>query len=213
MPVWARYRMLLEHATNSTFARATQLANLQTFNSQDEVVLQATIEAATGGVTFELGNFTTINCMFLENLDTTNFILAQFFTLRGTQADTVTFAQAATGDTITDDSAAGTMITNGSRAGSYVRITDAATAANNATFLIRSTTTNVITLVATNTVTADAADVVGLSFEERNEVRLAAAASSEVSMLYVPGRVVPEQDLLLTSGAGTPACRITILGT
>ena len=136
MPTWERVRLVLEHAENSTFARAITFGSLQSFLSQDEVVIKNVVEAATTGITFNLTNFfTTINGMIIENLSTTSGenVDVEFYVPRGSQTDTVTFAQAATGDTITDDSAAGTMVTNGSRAGSYVRITAGATAANTRT--------------------------------------------------------------------------------
>lgn len=216
MPTWARFRGVLEHADNSTFAKAKTYGSLQNFLSQDEHIGPGTIiEAATTGITFELGNFTTINGMMIENLSTTSGedVDVEWYCPRGSQTDTVTFAQAATGDTITDDSSAGTMVTNGSRAGSYVRITAAATAANNATWLIRSSTINVVTLVTESTLTADGADAVVLYFEDRCTQQINAATTGTQSILFIGGPVTPEQDLLLTSASGTPACRITVFGT
>lgn len=214
MPTWERLRLLAESADNATFAKSRTWGSVQTFNSQDEVMRQ-TVEAATGGVTVELGFFTTINAMIIENLSTTagQTVDAEWFVARGSQVDTVTFARAAAGDTITDDSAAGTMVTNGARAGSWVRIINAATAANNDTWLIRSTTTNVVTLALGNTVTADGADALTLFFQDRCTQELGIAATAEQSILVIGGTVVAENDLLLTSAAGAPACRITVFGT
>lgn len=215
MPTWTRLRTVLEHADNSTFARARTYGGLQSFLSQNEHIGPgAVIQAATTGVTFELGNFTTINCLMVENLSTTaaETVDVEWYCPRGSQTDTVTFAQVATGDTITDDSSAGTMVTNGSRAGSYVRITAAVTAANNATWLIRSSTINAVTLVTESTLTADGADAVVLYFEDRCTQQLPAASTSEQAILFIGGPITPEQDLLLTSASGTPACRITVFG-
>ena len=215
MPQWERVRLVLEDSDNSTYAKARTFGSVQSFTSQDEVLVRHRIEASTTGITFDLGNWTTINGIMVENLSTTaaETVDIEFYVPRGSQTDTVTFAQAATGDTITDDSAAGTMVTNGSRAGSYVRITAAATAANNATWLIRSSTTNAVTLVTESTLTADAADAVVLYFEDRCTLQVPAAASNESAILVVGGPVTPEQDLLLTSASGTPACLVTVFGT
>lgn len=203
---YTRNRLTFEGSLASDYSRPFVKEGWEkTYSTLDELPY-IPIEVATTGTTVNLDDFGTVSFLAIYNEDATNFVEAEWYYSRAASfADTVTFAQAATGDTITDDSAGGAYVTNGSRAGSYVRLASCATAGNNGTRLIRSTTTNVITLVAESTMTADAADAVTLEFLDRNTQRIATA-----DFMYFNSRIDPALDLLLTANTAACICRVYI---
>ena len=116
------------------------------------------IEADTGGTTVSLSHFSSVTAVLIKNTDASDTIRAVWYNARGnaSYANLLTFADAATGDTITEDGA-GTNFdatTMDVVKGGYVRITGATDAANNSTFLVSSVATSVVTVAPSETLAA-----------------------------------------------------------
>jgi len=169
------------------------------------------VEADTGGTTVSLANFTSITSIVVKNTHASNTVRAVWHNARGSAsyANLLTFADAATGDTITEDGG-GTNFTNAAVdvvKGGYVRITGATDAANNSTFLVSAASATVITVAPSEALAArdDAATVIVYS-QEKNSQLIAGGG-----ILVIPD-AVPEEGLVLTSSAAAE-CEIFILGT
>tara|TARA_R100000700_G_C3156149_1_gene133365 strand:+ start:87 stop:722 length:636 start_codon:yes stop_codon:yes gene_type:complete len=173
--------------------------------------LHLEIEADTGGTTINLSHFSSITAVIIKNNDASDTVRAVWYNARGSASynNLLTFADAATGDTITEDGA-GTNFTDSTVdvvAGGYVRLTGATDAANNSTFLVSSTTATAITLALSETLTArdDTATVVVYS-QEKNSQKIAAGGFLVVS------DIVPEEGLSLTASSACE-CEVFIVGT
>tara|TARA_R110000737_G_scaffold323207_1_gene335756 strand:+ start:595 stop:1239 length:645 start_codon:yes stop_codon:yes gene_type:complete len=172
------------------------------------------IEADTGGTTISLSHFSSITAVLIKNNSSVadnKTIRAVWHNARGSAsyANLLTFADAATGDTITEDGS-GTDFTAAAVdvvAGGYVRLTGATDAANNSTFLVSSTTATAITLALSETLTAkdDTATVIVYS-QEKNSQKIASGG------FLVLSDVVPEEGLSLTASSACE-CEIFIVGT
>ena len=169
------------------------------------------IEADTGGTTVSLSHFSSVTAVLIKNTDASDTIRAGWYNARGnaSYANLLTFADAATGDTITEDGAGTnfTATTVDVVKGGYVRITGATDAANNSTFLVSSTTANAVTVAPSETLAArDDTATVTIFSQEKNSQKIAAGG------FLVLSDVVPEEGLSLTaSSAGE--CEIFIVGT
>ena len=169
------------------------------------------IEADTGGTSISLAHFSSITAVLIKNNDSADTVRAVWYNARGSAsyANLLTFADAATGDTITEDGS-GTDFTAAAVdvvAGGYVRLTGATDAANNSTFLVSSTTATAITLALSETLAArnDTATVVVYS-QEKNSQKIASGG------FLVLSDVVPEEGLSLTASSACE-CEIFIVGT
>ena len=169
------------------------------------------IEADTGGTTVSLSHFSSVTAVLIKNTDASDTIRAVWYNARGnaSYANLLTFADAATGDTITEDGAGTnfTATTVDVVAGGYVRLTGATDAANNSTFLVSSTTATAVTLALSEALTArdDTATVVVYS-QEKNSQKIAAGG------FLVLSDVVPEEGLSLTASSACE-CEVFIIGT
>lgn len=170
----------------------------------DEVMWQL-VEALTTGTTLSLANYTTMSTVVLQNRDTTNYVEAEWYYSRGSQAATAggwNFADADP-DTITDNDAGGTLVTNGAEVGGYVNVASSENSGeNDGTYLIQALTTDVLTLGTGEALTANAADTTAaLTFVRRNKDRIAP------SSFLVLGPVFPNLNILLTANTATCAVR------
>lgn len=167
------------------------------------------IEAATGGTTVALSDLGSCSLIAIYNEDATNYVGVEWYHLRGSQvASNLNFANSGTDDTVTDDAAGGTFVTNGARAGGYVRFDSAEDAANVGPFLIQTATTNVITLTAADNVTVNADDTAAApQFLNRNNQRILAGEFA------VFGPVFPTMGLLIVANTAAVACRVFYAGT
>jgi len=200
-----------------TYSKSSDYSNARTvFNPGDLAIrpdeyMHMEIEADTGGTTISLSHFSSIDCVAIKNNDSSDTIRAVWHNARGSASynNLLTFADAGTGDTITEDGG-GTDFTASSVdvvAGGYVRLTGATDAANNSTFLVSSTTATAITLALSETLTArdDTATVVVYS-QEKNSQKIAANG------MLVVSDIVPEEGLILTASSACE-CEIFIVGT
>tara|TARA_R110002020_G_scaffold134871_1_gene301181 strand:+ start:715 stop:1350 length:636 start_codon:yes stop_codon:yes gene_type:complete len=169
------------------------------------------IEADTSGTTVNLSHLSSITAVLVKNNDSTDTVRAVWYNARGSAsyANLLTFADAGTGDTITEDGS-GTDFTAASIdvvPGGYVRLTGATDAANNSTFLVSSTTATAITLALSETLTArdDTATVV-VNSQEKNSQKISAGG------FLVLSDIVPEEGLILTASSACE-CEIFIVGT
>lgn len=205
---YVRNRLQLAGSLASDYSRPfTQETWEVTHSTLNETEYQVVEAPASGGaLTKTLSQYGTISFMGLYNEDTTNFLEVTFYSPRGSLTDTVTYAQAATGDTITDDSSGALYTASGAtsyaRAGGYVYVTDAATAGNAGPWAIRSATSNVITIVNESTLTADAADAVTLNFLSWHIVRIAPGE------FWYCGAVFPTTNMTLLADTAAVLCRI-----
>jgi hypothetical protein len=172
------------------------------------------IEADTGGTTVNLSHFSSITAVLIKNNSSAadnKTIRAVWHNARGSASynNLLTFADAGTGDTITEDGS-GTDFTASSVdvvAGGYVRLTGATDAANNSTFLVSSTTATAITLALSETLTArDDTATVTVYSQEKNSQKIAAEG------FLVLSDIVPEEGLTLTASSSCE-CEIFIVGT
>jgi len=169
------------------------------------------IEADTGGTTVSLSHFSSITAVLIKNTDASDTIRAVWYNARGSAsyANLLTFADASTGDTITEDGSGTdfTATTVDVVKGGYVRITGATDAANNSTFLVSSTTATAVTVAPSETLTArDDTATVTIYSQEKNSQKIAAGGFLVVS------DIVPEEGLLLTASSACE-CEIFIVGT
>jgi len=169
------------------------------------------LEVDTGGTTVSLSNFSSITSIVIKNTHSSNTVRAVWHNARGSAsyANFLTFADAATGDTITEDGG-GTDFTNAAVdvvKGGYVRITGATDDANNSTFLVSSTTATAITVAPSETLTArDDGATITIYSQEKNSQLIAGGG------VFVIPNAVPAEGLILTSSAAAE-CEIFILGT
>ena len=167
------------------------------------------IEAATTGTTVTLSDLLSCSLIAIYNEDATNYIEVEWYYLRGSQvASTLNFANAGTDDTVTDDAAGGTFVTNGARVGGYVRFASAENTTNVGPFLIQTADGDVLTLTAADNVTVNADDTAATpQFLNRNLQRVVAGE------LLVFGPVLPTTNLLITANTAAVACRVFYAGT
>lgn len=171
------------------------------------------IEADTNGTTVNLSHLSSITAVLVKNNASlpADTVRAVWYNARGSAsyANLLTFADAVTGDTITEDGS-GTDFTAASIdvvPGGYVRLTGATDAANNSTFLVSSTTATAITLALSETLAArdDTATVV-VNSQEKNSQKISAGG------FLVLSDIVPEEGLILTASSACE-CEIFIVGT
>ena len=201
---------------SGTFAASSTSATSATFNpaslelTPDEYI-KLQVEADTGGTTISLSHLSSITAVLIKNTDSSDTVRAVWYNARGSASynNLLTFADAATGDTITEDGG-GTDFTASSVdvvKGGYVRITGATDAANNSTFLVSSTTATAITVAPSETLTArDDTATVTIYSQEKNSQKIAAGGFLVVS------DIVPEEGLSLTASSACE-CEIFIVGT
>jgi len=197
-------------AASSTTAANTSFSPADLELAPDEY-MKLQVEADTGGTTINLSHFSSITAVLIKNSDSSDTVRAVWYNARGSAsyANLLTFADAATGDTITEDGG-GTNFdatTMDVVKGGYVRITGATDAANNSTFLVSSVATTVVTVAPSETLTArdDTATVV-IHSQEKNSQKIGAGGFLVVS------DIVPEEGLSLTASSACE-CEIFIVGT
>ena len=173
--------------------------------------LHLEVEADTGGTSLSLSHLSSITSIAIKNNSTSNTVRAVWYNERGSAsyANLLTFADAATGDTITEDGG-GTDFDAAAIdvvAGGYVRITGATDSGNNSTFLVSSVSANVVTVATSEALTArdDTATVVVYS-QEKNSQLIPANG-----VLVIPD-VVPIEGLSLTASSASE-CEVFIVGT
>jgi hypothetical protein len=204
MADYARLNIGALYSENSDYSDPIAYRSFSQTSSTATKLEQHYVSATTTGTTIDLSGFSTIESIVVKNKDTANYVEVEWWQQRGSLSDTVTFAQAATGDTITDDSAGGLYVTTGLEVGGYVRLSSTATAGNAGPWLVRTTAASVITVVDESTLTADANDVVTISFERKNKSRIRAGGTMVLS-----DNIVVAGDLVLV--ANTSACDVEIL--
>ena len=199
------------YSESSTYTPAKLLFEPEAFTLTPDEYVSMQIEADTGGTTVALSHFSSITAVVIKNTHASNTVRAVWYNARGSASynNLLTFADASTGDTITEDGG-GTDFTASSVdvvKGGYVRITGATDAANNSTFLVSSTTATAITVAPSETLTArdDTANVTIYS-QEKNSQKIAAGG------LLVISDIVPEEGLSLTASSACE-CEILIVGT
>ena len=211
MTDFAKLEIRGTYSKNSDYSSPKVDFNPANFAVTPDEYLHMEVEADTGGTTVSLAHFSSITAVLIKNNDSDDTIRAVWYNARGnaSYANLLTFADAATGDTITEDGS-GTDFTAAAVdvvAGGYVRLTGATDAANNSTFLVSSTTTTAITLALSETLAArnDTATVVVYS-QEKNSQKIASGG------FLVLSDVVPEEGLSLTASSACE-CEIFIVGT
>jgi hypothetical protein len=166
------------------------------------------VDALTTGTTLSLANFTTLSVVVLQNTDTTNYVEAEWYYSRGSQAAPAAGWAFANDnpDTITDGDAGGTLVTNGAEVGGYVNVSASENSGeNDGTYLVQAATTDVLTLGTGEALTANAADTTALlTLVRRNKDRIAP------SSFLVLGPVFPDLNIVLT--ADTAACSVRAFG-
>lgn len=173
--------------------------------------LHTEVEADTGGTSVSLAHFNSVTSILVKNNHSSNTVRAVWHNARGnaSYANLLAFADAATGDTITEDGG-GTDFTASAIdvvKGGYIRITGATDAANNSTFLVSNATTTVITVAPSEALTVrdDSATVVIYS-QEKNSQLIPAGGFLIIS------DAVPAEGLSLTGSSATE-CEVFVVGT
>ena len=198
-----RSRLSLAFSDSTDFYPPKHLSSTSYESSTETKRLEAEgISAATTGTTIELGTFSTITHCMIRNLDTTNYVIAKFRVAIGSQAaGDFDLAANDTPETITDNGSNGTLVTNGSAVGRYVRLASAEDSGNDGRYLISQTTTDVITLAVGTALSTDNTQdtTVTLAFEAEVEVKIPAApAAGTPAFVFLPD-VKPIGDLVLTA--------------
>tara|TARA_R100000458_G_C8264735_1_gene239894 strand:- start:1072 stop:1710 length:639 start_codon:yes stop_codon:yes gene_type:complete len=209
---YAKIALTGTYSKSSSYSPAKVYLDPDPFALRPDEYMHFEVQADTGGTTLSLSHLASISAVVIKNNDTTNGVRAVWHNARGSAsyANLLTFADAATGDTITEDGG-GTNFTASSIdvvAGGYVRLTGATDAANNATFLVSSTTDTAITLATSETLTArdDTATVI-INSQEKNSQKISAGGFLVVS------DIVPEEGLTLTADSSAVECEVLIFGT
>lgn len=169
-------------------------------------------EVSTTALTLDLGQFTSITSMVIRNRSSTaaETVLVTWFHAQGSQgADDFDLAANDTPETITDNSANGTMVTNGAVDGGWVRLASAEDSGNDGVYLIGDAAADVLTLGAGTALTTDNSQdtTVTLAFEHKNYHAVAAGG-----YLRIDDNIVPAGDLVLTADSGTPHVEVYVLG-
>ena len=211
MADYAKLEVSGAYSKNSDYSSPKVNLSLGNFNLTPDEYIHLEIEADTGGTTVSLSHLSSITAVIIKNNDTSDTIRAVWYNARGSAsyANLLTFADAATGDTITEDGAGTnfTATTVDVVKGGYVRITGATDAANNSTFLVSSTTATAVTVAPSETLTArDATATVTVFSQEKNSQKIAAGGFLIVS------DIVPEEGLSLTASSACE-CEVFIVGT
>lgn len=205
MADYARINVGLTYSETSDYSDPVVARALAQLSTTATKVEQHYISAAiTTGTTVELSGFSSIEAIVIKNKDSTNYVEVEWWQQRGSMSDTVTFAQAATGDTITDDSTGGLYVSTGLEVGGYVRLGSTATAGNAGPWLVRTAAASVITVVNESTLTADANDAVTISFERKNKSRIRAGG-----LMLLSDNIVVAGDLAFV--ANTAACEVEVI--
>ena len=211
MADYAKLEVSGAYSKNSDYSSPKVKLSLGNFNLTPDEYIHLEIEADTGGTTVSLSHLSSITAVIIKNNDTSDTIRAVWYNARGSAsyANLLTFADAATGDTITEDGAGTnfTATTVDVVKGGYVRITGATDAANNSTFLVSSTTATAVTVAPSETLTArDDTATVTIYSQEKNSQKIAAGGFLIVS------DIVPEEGLSLTASSACE-CEVFIVGT
>jgi hypothetical protein len=174
------------------------------------------VELSTSATTIDLAPFASITAILIVNRSTTaaETVLAQWYHQQGSQTTEtgtsgITFAQAATGDTVVDEDGNTTFVTNGAVVGDWLRVTSSAS--NDGAYALRTVTDgDNLALVVESTVTAETDTTVGivLSFEHRNKQGITASNGQ----LLITDNIVPAGDLVLTADSGTPEVDVYVVG-
>ena len=211
----ADYAKLELEGTYSTFSnyKSPKVSfNPAEYEVTPDEFMHMEVQADTGGTTITISQLASTSAVVVKNNDSTNSVRVVWYNARGSAsyANLLTFADAATGDTITEDGG-GTDFTASSIdvvAGGYVRITGATDAANNSTFLASSTTATAITLATSETLTArDDGATITINSQEKNSQTVPAGGFLVVS------DIVPEEGLSLTASSSAVDCDVLIFGT
>jgi hypothetical protein len=211
MPDYSKLTLTGVYSASSTYTPAKLLFEPDSFTLTPDEYVSMQIEADTGGTTISLSHFSSITAVVIKNTDSSDTVRAVWYNARGSASynNLLTFADAATGDTITEDGG-GTDFTASSIdvvKGGYVRITGATDAANNSTFLVSSTTATAVTVAPSETLTArDDTATVTIYSQEKNSQKISAGG------LLVISDIVPEEGLSLTASSACE-CEIFIVGT
>tara|TARA_R100000664_G_scaffold29932_1_gene42137 strand:+ start:718 stop:1353 length:636 start_codon:yes stop_codon:yes gene_type:complete len=211
MTDYAKLEVSGAYSKNSDYSSPKVKLALGNFNLTPDEYVHLEIEADTSGTTINLSHLSSITAVIIKNNDASDTVRAVWYNARGSAsyANLLTFADAATGDTITEDGAG----TNFNAAaidvvkGGYVRITGATDAANNSTFLVSSVTETAVTVAPSETLAArDDTATVTIYSQEKNSQKIAAGGFLVVS------DIVPEEGLSLTASAACE-CEVFIVGT
>jgi hypothetical protein len=167
------------------------------------------IEVSTATTWLDLGQFDSITSVLVYNAGD-NAVAVKGYRVIGTQAaGSLSFAAEAAGvpATITDEVTA-TFITNGAYRGGAVRVDNAATAANDNTYVIAQSSSTVLTLGTGYTVSAVGSPdaTADLTFLGRIDIEVPAGGYA-----IIPG-VDPEENLRLTTASGTSRLHVVVAG-
>ena len=211
MTDYAKLEVSGAYSKNSDYSSPKVKLALGNFNLTPDEYVHLEIEADTGGTTINLSHLSSITAVIIKNNDASDTVRAVWYNARGSAsyANLLTFADAATGDTITEDGAGTNFDATAIDVvkGGYVRITGATDAANNSTFLVSSVATSAVTVAPSETLAArDDTATVTIYSQEKNSQKIAAGGFLVVS------DIVPEEGLSLTASSACE-CEVFIVGT
>jgi hypothetical protein len=225
MTDYGRLSARLQFGTNSDLSFPDLDSHLQAYNCSPTKYQHMQVGTSTSEKIIPLTQFTTVTGIFIVNKSITaaEIIDIKYATKYGILSaaaapNTITLAAAATGDTITDDGAHGTLkSTYHADIASHVKILGSLTAANNDIWELYHTaaipTTNVLTLAAdsgrSTKLTGDAANAsITLEFINENKNQLPAGG-----MMLVSDTLSLTYGVKFISRSGTPEVDLYILGT
>lgn len=179
----------------------------------DETLFQK-VEADTTGTTVSISQFATVTSLIVENLDSANSVEVSWRENIGSQTSTNwAFADVAAGDTIDDNDALGTMVTNGAKVGRWARITGTTGGGgNDVTSIIQAVNANGndITLGGTNSGNIGSQDPEEgtIYFDEDNAVLVPFGR-----FVVIPSTILTTTNLTLTAKTAAVTCRVVMTGT
>lgn len=206
MALYSRIRTVLEIASNSDYYKPEMKQEFSITGTPSYRVMES-FSAATTGTTLNLGTHTTFGPFVVVNKDATNYVYLDYYQRLGTQAaGSYNFANA-NPDTITDNAAGGTFLTNGCANGDYVIVSGSENSGeNDGTFLVQTAAADTLTLAATEALTANALDTTAsLVFARKNRIRINAGHYA-----VLPQQANISGDILIT--ANTSAVEVEIWG-
>lgn len=216
--MYNRIRLASELSDTADYANPLLVAPPEFLVSPTRFIRSTVGVTSTATEYVYLTAFTTVQGFVVANRSSTTGenVRVRWYVPIGNTTDTVTFANNATGDTITDDSGTATWISQGSAATRLVRLANCANATNGSTtstpnttqWPIASSTNTVITLVAQMSVNPDANDAVLLYFESRCE-----QVVQPGGMMFIGGPISPYGRINLISETGTPITDVYTFGT
>lgn len=211
MSDYAKLNLAVRYSENSDYSNPEFPPFLDAYELTPDEYVSQKLDIGTSEVTYDLGQFTTITGIIIQNLDSTNFLEAEYFSIRGSQAaDDLAFANA-NPDTIADNNTSGTFITNGAESGGYVRVASSENSGeNDGAFLIsQAVDGDNLTLAPAEALTANTNDTAAtLSFERKNKEKIPAGG-----FLVTTGNIQPAGDLKLLADTASVNIKLIIFGT